>query len=297
MTSSLPDDGGGDNDHRPHDHDDDDDKNEGRQGPTTRADDEDEDEDETTILLPFEINRAAAENEVEKVMQWLGGPTGAVIPPRRLNAKCAEHFDRTLLHEAAYENSIGLMNLLLQDGARVDPVSSTGWTPLNQACRYPRCDDAVRLLLSWGADTTIQSFGHNAEWIARNKGSDSIAKLLRSPLGGRRCEIVGLVKRTELNGLTCIATRYLPNLDRYVVEFEWTNDVMKVKPENLKRRDRVRTDSGIYVSTKGQNRFHIGIFFRTNTREEDERRFRRDFEPDGNNWWRLKQPQEAESSG
>mmetsp|Transcript_2123 Transcript_2123/g.4914 ORF Transcript_2123/g.4914 Transcript_2123/m.4914 type:complete len:136 (-) Transcript_2123:1044-1451(-) len=114
-----------------------------------------------------------------------------------------------------------------------------------------RCDDATRLLLAWGADKTIHSYGNNAETIRRKKGNQSLAKLLQSPLSGRRCEIVGLIKRTELNGLTCIATRYLPNVDRYFVEFEWTSDVMKVKPEKLKRCDRIRTDSGIYTSFHG----------------------------------------------
>lgn len=104
-----------------------------------------EDTGDDEMDLPREISKAAGANNVEMVLDWLGP---APVPVARINAKCRDHMNRTLLHEAEFENNIGLMRLLLQLGAKVDPKSAFGMTPFQQACCYPRLDDAARLLLT-----------------------------------------------------------------------------------------------------------------------------------------------------
>lgn len=55
----------------------------------------------------------------------------------------------------------------------------------------------------------------------RKRGQSKVLiKLAKAPLGGRRCECVGLEDRSDLNGMACIATRYVPAEDKYVVEVE-----------------------------------------------------------------------------
>jgi len=212
----------------------------------------DQNEDEVEDL-PTEIGRAAAGNDVEKVLKWLG-PTP--VPAKRINAKLREKMDRTLLHEAEFEGNIGLMTLLLQLGAKVDPRSAFGMSPFEQTCLNEELEDAARLLLAWGAvhDGAAPEDGslphENALRFAHNK---KLSDLLQTPLGGRRCEIVGLQSRTDLNGCTGIAKRYLRARKRYEVEVEHTGESMAVRPENLRRRDRTPLDCGKFMVYRGKN--------------------------------------------
>lgn len=108
-----------------------------------------------------------------------------------------------MLHEAEFENEVGLMSVLLQLGANVDPRSSSGLTPFFQACMND-LEDAARLLLLWGADKDDDLEGLNGDLHAESVGNHKLARLLRTPLGGRRCEIIGLVGRPDLNGMTAV---------------------------------------------------------------------------------------------
>jgi len=109
-------------------------------------------DEEVVEDLPIEIGKAAGGfrfDDIHIVLDWLEREP---IPAARLNAQCREHHGRTLLHEAEYENNTELMALLLQAGAKVDPRSTSGQSPFEQACMYPRhLEDAARLLLTWGA--------------------------------------------------------------------------------------------------------------------------------------------------
>jgi hypothetical protein len=80
--------------------------------------------------LPREICKAAGLNNIQMVvLDWLGPPP---VPAARINAKCRDHMNRTLLHEAEFMNNIGLMRLLLQMGAKVGPQSAFGMTTEEQ---------------------------------------------------------------------------------------------------------------------------------------------------------------------
>jgi hypothetical protein len=222
--------------------------------------------------LPVEICYAAASNNIEEVLNWLGDPP---IPYKRINAQNINKMQRTLLHEAEYECRLDLMRLLLQNNANVDPFSSTPQTPLFQACHFKRLHPAALLLFEWGAAKEFDKFSngnhHKALNIALESRNKSLVNLLKSPLGDRRCEIFGLESRSDLNGRTCVAVRYFKDDDRYAVRIgeyppeDDNNEVyvnkddkdsfkfefVKVKYSNLKRRDRTHIDPGYVVKFLG----------------------------------------------
>ena len=111
----------------------------------------------------------------------------------------------------------------------------------------------IRLLLSWGARFFTED-GHTRECciaVARRAGAHELANLLKSELGGRRCEIVDLSSRPELNGKTCVADEYLPDSNQYKVSLEnKSKEVLVLDTDNLKRRDRTPQDCGYYIEFK-----------------------------------------------
>jgi hypothetical protein len=211
--------------------------------------------------LPHEICVAAANNNIKKVLEWLGDEP---IPKERINASNPNKMYRTLLHEAEFENLTGLMSVLLQLGASVDPQSSTGMTPLVQAVREIENEPAARLLLEWGAQALPPGQEEAAWEPATIAGNHALAALMKTPLGGRRCEIVGLQQRSDLNGLTGVATEYMPSKDRYSVQVEQSQEYVLIRSANLKRRDRTAKDPGVYYhfmaeSSNGENQFTKGL--------------------------------------
>ncbi|EJK58238.1 hypothetical protein THAOC_21655, partial [Thalassiosira oceanica] len=111
----------------------------------------------------------------------------------------------------------------------------------------------IRLLLSWGASFFPGRECSREGFIsdARKHGRHELANLLESELGGRRCEIVNLSARPELNGKTCVVDEYLPACDHYKVTLETkSEDVLVLGPKNLKRRDRTPQDCGYYIEFK-----------------------------------------------
>lgn len=198
--------------------------------------------------LPTEITNAASCNDVMSVVKWLGPRP---IAPERINAKNPEKLNRTLLAEAVYEQHVGLMHFLLQEGANVDPKNSYGTTPFRQAC-CEGLEKAIRILLEWGASKDITADEDiTPAQFAMKRGNKALSKLLASDLGGRRCEVYGLQKRVDLNEKTCIVNRYIPQKDRYFVKVERTDEEISVRATNLKRRDRTPVDCGIFYAFGG----------------------------------------------
>ncbi|EJK66500.1 hypothetical protein THAOC_12579, partial [Thalassiosira oceanica] len=83
------------------------------------------------------------------------------------------------------------------------------------------------------------------------KGNYASANLMSSELGGRRCEITSAPKtRDDLVGKTCVANKYIEESNQYRVTMEFTNEVLLIGSDHLKRRDRTPQDPGYYVECK-----------------------------------------------
>ena len=57
--------------------------------------------------------------------------------------------------------------------------------------------------------------------LALKSGNGNLANLLKSELGGRRCEIINLPNHPELIGKTCVVEKYLPEKDRYKLSLKY----------------------------------------------------------------------------
>jgi hypothetical protein len=121
-------------------------------------------------------------------------------------------------------------------------------TPLDMACthRSPGAYEVAKVFLQWGARTY-----HGHLRMAKENKYKKLARLLITPLGGRRCELLGLKSRSDLNGLTCIVGRYFGQSDRYEVTMEATKVGMSIQSSNLKRRDRTWSDPGVLITYVG----------------------------------------------
>jgi hypothetical protein len=101
-------------------------------------------------------------------------------------------------------------------------------------------------LLQWGASKDPLNGALDLAQRAQEHGKTELAHLLQTRLGGRRCELVGLSRCAELNGLTGIAGRYDADLDQYTLTIMegTTNQEVQVAGVHLKRRDRTPEDPG-----------------------------------------------------
>ena len=111
----------------------------------------------------------------------------------------------------------------------------------------------TRVILSWGASLFPGHYSSREFLIteARQCGQHELACLIESELGGRRCEIINLSSRPELNGKTCVVDEYLPASNQYKVTLETkSKEVLVICPDNLKRRDRTPQDCGYYIEFK-----------------------------------------------
>ncbi|EJK43776.1 hypothetical protein THAOC_37752 [Thalassiosira oceanica] len=110
----------------------------------------------------------------------------------------------------------------------------------------------AKLLLSWGANFFPEHGCSRDDCIYQaRKWGEHLADLLVSELGGRRCEIVNLSSRPELNGKTCVADEHLPDSNEYKVTLETkSKEALVLSPDNLKRRDRTPQDCGYYIEFK-----------------------------------------------
>jgi len=165
-----------------------------------------------------------------------------------------------LMYSSGFNNysHLMLMTILLQLGADVDfRTCHNGGTTISFVfvglLMRGIGDEKIRLLLCWGA-SFFPGVGESRETcisIARTKGEHELANLLESELGGRRCEIINLSSRPELNGKTCVADVYLADSNQYKVTLETkSKKVLILGPDNLKRRDRTPHDCGYYIEFK-----------------------------------------------
>ncbi|KAL9190482.1 hypothetical protein ACHAXT_007693 [Thalassiosira profunda] len=188
---------------------------------------------EQSMELPRSIEKAATHGHIQTVLDWLGPPP---VDKRRINARDSDCLDSTLVFHVLRQDP-NFLSILLQYGADVDAVDSSGYTALALAKAGVSYQQA-RLMLEWGAATTCET-GHD---------DAKIRKLMESEFGGRRCELINLSKCPELNGKTCVVEKHLPDKDRYKIIFEGSKDAALVSPHNLKRRDRTPTDCGYYIT-------------------------------------------------
>jgi len=202
--------------------------------------------EEDILRIPGEVYDAAGfeYDDISKVLDWLGP---APIPKDRINAKNPDHMDNTLLHVTAktFEEDVGIMGFLLQNGADVNAQNCVGATAFETVAFRFEFDAQARLLLEWGARKESNLI--DLPQATREGGNSALAHLIQTPLGGRRCEIMGLSKRSDLNGTTGIAGKYIAEKDRYVVmvEGKTNKESVLVKTSNLKRRDRTADDCGV----------------------------------------------------
>ena len=77
----------------------------------------------------------------------------------------------TPLHDVAYRGDLEMVHKLIDYGVDINAVDLVGWTPLYWASQgsYPRCIDAIRLLLEHGADINARG---NHDLIALHCASE-----------------------------------------------------------------------------------------------------------------------------
>jgi len=212
--------------------------------------------DKPAVAMPEYIEIAFAEGNIKSILRWI---YAADRTEDRANAKSdAKRMSMPALSLASMRGHLTLMTLLLQLGADVDFRATNGFTAIGlmfneEAFQLGDASKRRRLLLSWGA-SFFPDIGCSREFCvasARKYGNHKLANLLESELGGRRCEIVNLSSRHELNGKTCITDEYLPDSNEYEVTLETkSKEVLVLSPDNLKRRDRTPQDCGYYIEFK-----------------------------------------------
>jgi len=202
------------------------------------------------------ILQAIKGGDIKTVLKWIN----ANRTEDRANAEASsEMYSTPALSIACVTGHSTLVTLLIQLGADVDTRSSAGNTTLfsllfgDVAFADGDVNERARLLLSWGAIFFQKSSSSKDFCIsaARKHGNHDLANLFGSELGGRRCDIIKLSSRPELNGKTCVADEYLPDSNQYKVTLETkTQEVLLIGPDNLKRRDRTPQDCGYYIEFK-----------------------------------------------
>ena len=210
--------------------------------------------DNDFVGLPHYVGKAVCSGNLRTALQWLG--KGNIN--KKLNAKSDVGWNTGLLHLAAVSNQHDLMGYLLLKGADMNILNSKGMSVLTVICRDKRNLKFVELLLSWGADHYLEGEQVTKERkldmcgdLSRFVDCTAIANLISSDLGGRRCEIASVLNaRGDLVGKTCVVDEFLEESNQYKVTMEFTNEVLQVGVDNLKRRDRTPQDPGYYVENK-----------------------------------------------
>ncbi|EJK57065.1 hypothetical protein THAOC_22932 [Thalassiosira oceanica] len=206
------------------------------------------------FVMPGYLHEATFKGDIKSVLRWINLDR----TEDRVNAipETSEKMDTSLIQVAAIGCQAALVTLLLQLGADIDYRNNAGQTAISLVIiRSPFAsaedrNEVVRLLLIWGASFFSNSDSSRESFVcrARNDCQHELADLLESELGGRRCEIVNLSPRPELNGKTCVADEYLPGSNQYRVTLETkSKEALILDPENMRRRDRTPQDCGCYI--------------------------------------------------
>ena len=218
--------------------------------------------DKPAVAMPDYIARAIGKGDIKGVLKWIN----ANRSEDRANAvSIAEALSVSVLTYEIMSDHLELMTLLLQLGANVNFRDGKGFTAMRamrllfshlELLASGNASSRVRLLLSWGATffSEVGRLGSSKDGCiskARKYALHNLARLLKSEFGGRRCEIVNLSSRPELNGKTCVVDEYLPIRNQYKVTIKTkVKDVTVLGPGNLKRRDRTPQDCGYYIEFK-----------------------------------------------
>ena len=214
-------------------------------------------DEETPMVMPDYIFKAIRKRDIRSVLGWIN----ANRSEDRANAISYYDgsLDMTALMEATRYNQLMLSTLLLQLGADVNYRLIDGASAVHLVfCKRVLTEGRnlikrAQLLLSWGANF-FPEYGRSKEDCvsrARDFGRHEVANLLESELGGRRCEIVDLTSKPQLNGKTCVTDECLPDSNQYKVTLETKNEEKLIlNAGNLKRRDRTPQDCGYFVEYK-----------------------------------------------
>ncbi|EJK54132.1 hypothetical protein THAOC_26305 [Thalassiosira oceanica] len=210
--------------------------------------------DSDFVDLPEYVVAAFGKGNLRAVLQWLS--KGNL--KEKVNAKWKDGGNAGLLFLAVMKKQLDMMSHLLLNGADVNILNVGDASVLSSSCLSKDISlKAVRLLLSWGAELFEKGeqvtnerkllYGHKMS----AKGNVEVANLVSSELGGRRCEIVSAPNtQDDLVGKTCVAEEYVEISDQYRVTMEFTNEVLLLDANRLKRRDRTPQDPGYYVECK-----------------------------------------------
>ena len=213
-----------------------------------------EDNRKPAVVMPDYIYKAVQRGDIKSVLKWINANRGE----DRVNAiSSTELMSTPVLSIASVNDYLTMMTLLLQLGADVNFRESSGVTAMYFVFNDSVMAEGVRLLLSWGANffpirgDKARGSREDCICLAREKGQHELANLLKSELGGRRCAIVNISSRPQLNGKTCVAEEYMPDGNQYKVSLETKDkEVVVLGPDNLKRRDRTPNDCGYYIELK-----------------------------------------------
>ena len=219
--------------------------------------------DNDFVSLPRYVYKAAQEGNLRTVLQWLG--KGNIR--ERVNAKYEDTGNAGILSLAALKQRHDWIGYLLLNGADVNILCSSGMSVLTVLCcdhkKLTHRDEtrntlkSVGLFLSWGAELYREGEQVTKERKLEMCGdlsrfaSVAMANFISPDLGGRRCKIVSAPDaRSDLVGKTCVVDEYVKESDQYKVMMEFTDEVLLLGVDNLKRRDRSPQDPGYYVEYK-----------------------------------------------
>ena len=217
------------------------------------------DYDEGCIDLPKYIYEGMLNNNIKRLLKWLGSP----VDKTRLNARCPDYLNYTLVHLAIHTDNSDLLSILLQYGADVNAADAKGFKPLMIATKFSL--EQAKILLEWGAEISFpRNLTQHLDVKRKNEsdkdafvrmaiqifGENKLTKLISSEFGGRRCEVINLPNHPQLNGKACVVEKYITKKDKYKIIFEGSGSAALVGPNNLQRRDRTPLDCGYYISFK-----------------------------------------------
>ena len=231
------------------------------------------DEGQFSVELTDDMVAFLNYNDIRSIVNWVGIPADK----KQLEAGYPILDQSTLLHMAAMTGKLELMSVLLQFGANPNAIDAKGCTIFDAATlKLPRDNqlfpsntlETCKLILEWGGEVpddqkwklVILLRQYEDDFEGYHEGYDELADLLSTELGGRRCEIIGLQNRADLNGQTCLVDKY--SNGRYKVVLESTEEEFAVKSKNLLRRDRTPTDCGYYIELKQGDSIRPGYAFK-----------------------------------